>query len=631
VRIGLAALAFLALACRRTDPPRSAVTAPTVSTVLAPAAALARPAASTAPTAASTGSDACFTDPGRPAGDTIRVKVTPNRTRGVAPLSVFFDTRGTTSAATPQPFRDLAYCWHFGDARAGTFSTTGRGRTTAKGPVAGHVYETPGTYRTTLTVRDAEGRSTSTTIDVEVEDPARVFAGESTVCLSDTRDFTGCPPGARRIVDTDIRRSLGPEVKAGRRLLLRRGGRFTGSLHVNVPGPGLIGAFGASTAPRPQIAGDKETFAISGEEPKFSDWRLMDLDVTGTEATRGVGVGGRARDLSILRFRAVGLGGGVIASEAIINFWNQNGSPGHDVIDGFTVQDCEFREVRGGLGHGLMGVAAHRFLLAGNVLRDSTQGEHVVRAFYLDRAVISDNDFGEAPKGRLLLKLNAGKFDRPGIGQGTYSQEIVISENLFRGTGGHDWSVAIGPQNPKSDERIRDVLVERNHFSPGPDAQVALVLCASRITVRDNLFDRGASRTCIAGGRLGVEPFPTDITLAHNTCYSTAEDPILAKFDVAVPGLRVFNNLVTGPHAAKVEVRPEDAAQAGNLALRSPEAAKGGTSEVLTFVPEASSPAVDAALPAHRTFWDFLGRQRPLDGNGDGKALPDVGAFEREP
>lgn len=593
------------------------------STGLAPASVVTRPAAEVA-------SDTCFTGAGKPAGDAIRVKVTANRTRGVAPLAVFFDTRGTTAAGSDRPFRDLGYCWSFGDAQAGAFATTGRGRTTAKGPVAGHVYETPGSYRTTLTVRDAEGRTTSTTIDVVVDDPSRVFAGQNTVCLSDNRDFAGCPAGARQIAGTDIRQSLGSEVSAGRRLLLRRGGRFKGSLHLNTPGPGIIGAFGAAEAPRPQIAGDKETFAISGEEPRFSDWRLMDLDVTGSEATRAVGVGGRARDLTILRLRAVGLGGGVIASEAVINFWNQNGSPGHDVIDGLAVQDSELREVRGGLGHGLMGIAARRLLLSGNVLRDSTQGEHVVRAFYLDRAVISDNDFGEAPKGRLLLKLHAGKFDRPGIGQGTYSQEIVISENIFRGTGGHDWSVALGPQNPKSDERIRDVIVERNRFTAGPDTQAALVLFASRITVRDNVFDRGASRICIAGGRQGVEPSPSEIIIVHNTCYSTADGPILANLDVAVPGMRVFNNLVIGPHAKKVEVRPRDADQGGNLAVSS-QAGPGTVQGAHDFMPQPSSPAVDAALPAHRTFWDLLGRERPVDGNGDGKAASDVGALERGP
>jgi PKD repeat protein len=635
VRTALVTLAILALGCRRSDPPNVVASDAARPTNQQPAVVETPPAM---PQAIATAENktrgehpgGCFVDEGRPAGGAIRPKLTASRVRGVAPLAVFFDTRGTTADVPGRPFRDLAYCFHFGDAKAGVFPATGRERNTATGPVAAHVYETPGTYRVTLSVRDGEGRSASTTVDVQVQDPATVFAGENTVCLSDNQDFQGCPAGARHLVGTNIAQSLGPELRPGRRLLLRRGGRFTGSLQLNVPGPGIIGAFGPMSAPKPQIAGGKETFAISGEEPKFSDWRLMDLDVTGTEATRAVGVGGRARDLSILRLRAVGLGGAVVASESIINFWNHNGSPGHDVIDGLAIQDSEFREVRGGEGHGLLGIAGRRFSLLGNVLRDSIGGEHVMRAFFLDRAVISNNDFGEAPKPRHLLKLHAGRFDRPGIGQGTYSQEIVISDNLFRGTGGHDWSVAIGPQNGNSDERIRDVIVERNLFSPGTGVHSALVLFASGVTVRDNVFDRGSSALCISGGRRGVEPVPSDITIVHNTCYSTATDPILAKFDVQVPGLRVFNNLVLGPHAATVQVRPEKAEQGGNVAVKANVASKIPANP-LDFTPGASSPATDAALPGHASLWDHFRKQRPVDGNGDGKAAPDVGALERVP
>lgn len=596
---------------------------------------LTEPAPATAPDApplpAASG-EACFTDGVQPAGGALRPKVTPSRTRGVAPLAVFFDTRGTSADSAGQPFRDLAYCWQFGDAQAGVFAATGRARSGAMGPVAAHVFETPGSYRVTLTVRDRQGRTASTGVTVHVDDPSRVFAGEATVCLSDNRDFAGCPAGARHVTGNDIAESLGREVQPGQRLLLRRGGSFTGALRLDVPGPGVIGAFGPASAARPRISNHKgETFAISGEEGKFSDWRLMDLELAGTEATRGVGVGGRAKDLAILRVRATGLGGSVIASESIINYLNDHGSPGHDVIDGLFLQDSELRQAAGGLGHGLMGIAGRRVLVAGNVLRDSTGGEHVLRAFFLERAVISNNDFGEAPKGRHLLKLHAPKFDRPGVGRGKHSQEIVISENLFRGTGGHEWSVAVGPQNGTSDERVRDLVVERNLFTPGPDAQVALMLQASGVTVRDNVFDRGAGSQCIAGGRRGVEPAPSDVLIVHNTCYSTAESPFLAKFDGTVQGLRVFNNLLVGPHVSAVVVRPDGAETGGNVALPTPEPRASAWNRALDFMPEPSSPALDAALPLHQTPWDFLGRKRPQDGNADGSAVPDVGALERAP
>jgi LPXTG-motif cell wall-anchored protein len=46
------------------------------------------------------------------------------------------------------------------------------------------------------------------------------------------------------------------------------------------------------------------------------------------------------------------------------------------------------------------------------------------------------------------------------------------------------------------------------------------------------------------------------------------------------------------------------------------------------FVPGADSPAVDAGLTANISGFDLVGTARPLDGNGDGVALPDAGALE---
>ncbi len=574
----------------------------------------------------------CFADAGVPAGAALSLKLSASRTRGVAPLAVFFDTRGTRAEGTTRPFHDLSYCWSFGDPTARPFATTARSSNDAKGPVAGHVFETPGTHHVTLTVRDPQGRTAALGVDIVVDDPNEIFAGARTVCLSDTEDFRGCPEGASHVKGTNLGESLGPEVQPGRRLLLRRGGRFAGSLRVNVHGPGTIAAFGAETAPKPRIEGYKETFALSGEEPSLSDWRLSDLEVSGNEDTRAVIVNGKASNLLVLRLTAIGVGTAVVASDSIIDYWNKNGSKGHDVTDVLAIQGSDLRDVRGGQGHNLVGAAAHRFMLLGNTIRNSTGGEHLVRTSLLDRAVFSDNDLGEAPRPRHLLKMHAGAFSRPGIAEGKYTEQIVISENIFRGTGGHDWSVVIGPQNDKSDERIRDVLVERNLFLPGPGVQVALMLFGSDITVRDNIFNRGHGNTCIGGGTRGIEPAPTHIALLHNTCYADSSDgPVLANLDSSVRELGVFNNLVAGPGATRVSIRPDTDATGGNLAATAPGFAGAALTNGADFELVATSPAVDRAVVEHQTPWDFSGKQRPLDGNGDGIRAPDVGALERAP
>src|SRR3990172_2937982 len=74
------------------------------------------------------------------------------RTSGVAPLAVFFDATGTTATGTNHPFHELEYRWDFGDLASGNWRTTGLPKNKAMGPVAAHVFETPGTYPVTLTV-----------------------------------------------------------------------------------------------------------------------------------------------------------------------------------------------------------------------------------------------------------------------------------------------------------------------------------------------------------------------------------------------------------------------------------------------------------------------------------------------
>src|SRR5687768_12167030 len=104
------------------------------------------------PFAALSARAACFTTAGTPAGSSVTVVMTPSRVSGVAPLAVFFDSTGTVAVAgslpTGRPFHDLSYCWDFGDPGSGAFSLTDNGsKNEARGPVAGHVFQTPGTYQ----------------------------------------------------------------------------------------------------------------------------------------------------------------------------------------------------------------------------------------------------------------------------------------------------------------------------------------------------------------------------------------------------------------------------------------------------------------------------------------------------
>jgi hypothetical protein len=566
---------------------------------------------------------------GAPAGAAIELSLTASRVGGTAPLAVVFETVGTKAQATARPFHELSYCWDFGDPASGAFRTTGLSKNQAKGPIASHVFEKPGRYAITVSAQDASGRVASRQVTVEVDDPERVFAGDKTTCLSDTSDFTGCPGGAERVQGTTLG-VVADRVRAGARLLLRRGGRFTGSLALNTPGPGLVGAFGPASARRPLIDTPKgAVFAVSGEDPKFSDWRVVDLEITGTGTTKAIEVSGTARDLLVLRVNAHGLLGCVVAGDSIIDFWRSKGRANQDVADVLVVEDSTFtHSVSGG---NLVYTAAHRLVYQGNVFSDSLQGEHLVRTPWVDRGVFSNNDLGVAPQPRTLVKMHAPKFNQGGVGFQRHTEQVVISDNVFRSDGGHQWSVVLGPQNALYDERVRDIIVERNLFLPGPEAQVALMVSARGVTVRDNLMNRGLQGTCVSVSTRGKEPPPADVLLLNNTCYSTAErGPKLVQLDPAAVNVQAFGNLIVGPNASNAGLIG-DPKQLGNMALTESPLSGVELGRWQDFVLRPGSAPLDAGDPKRFSAWDFSGKPRPVDGNGDGNRVPDVGGLEYSP
>jgi hypothetical protein len=631
IRSGVAgALLAAVLGCScRSEPLRPAgmpVASPTVAPIAPPPSPLAvEPAGAVEPREALP----CFGGEVTAAGPALELSLTASRLRGTAPLAVVFETVGTKAEATSRPFHELGYCWDFGDASSGTYRTTGLAKNQAKGPIAAHVFEAPGRYAVTVSAADARGRVASRTLTVEVDDPERTFAGDATTCLSDTADFAGCPVGAKHVQGAALG-ALANSVRSGARLLLRRGGRFTGSLTLNVPGPGFVGAFGPSSAPLPLVTTPKgPAFAISGETPSFSDWRIADLEITGTDKSKAVEVGGTARDLLLLRLNAHDLLGCVIAGDSIIDYWRSKGRPNQDVTDVLVVADSTFtRSVGGG---NLAYTAAHRLVYLGNVFSNSLKGEHLVRTPWIDRGVFSHNDLGMAPAPRHLVKIHAPEFGVGGVGFQRYTEQVVISDNVFRSDGGHQWSVAIAPQNALYDERLRDVLVERNLFLPGPQAQAALVLSARSVTVRDNLMNRGPQGACVSVMKRSKEPPPEGITLINNTCFSTADaGPKLLAVDATATNVRAFGNLIVGPHAGEAGL-PAGAKALGNMALTESPFAAGELLRHSDFALRAGSLPVDAGDPQHFSPWDFSGRPRPLDGNGDGTRAPDVGGLESSP
>jgi len=87
-----------------------------------------------------------------PATEPVAIIVTASQT-GEVPFSLHFD--GTSSTGTIS-----TYSWTFGDGK------------TATGSTASHIYQSSGTYTTTLTVEDRNGLSHQASIEIDVTNPA---------------------------------------------------------------------------------------------------------------------------------------------------------------------------------------------------------------------------------------------------------------------------------------------------------------------------------------------------------------------------------------------------------------------------------------------------------------------------
>ena len=105
------------------------------------------------------------------------IDLSASRESRVAPLSVHFTACFSTSTAGSRAFHDLDYTWDFNDPGSGHWGNSGKSRNMAKGPVAAHIFETPGDYTVNLTVRDGTGMTGTGSFNITVQDPDIIYGG----------------------------------------------------------------------------------------------------------------------------------------------------------------------------------------------------------------------------------------------------------------------------------------------------------------------------------------------------------------------------------------------------------------------------------------------------------------------
>jgi hypothetical protein len=405
----------------------------------------------------------------------MSVSLVPSRASGVAPLAVFFDASGTIdSAVTSRPFHDLEYRWDFGDPGGspvgGTTWVTGSGsgansRNAALGPMAGHVFEVPGTYEVSLNVFDGSSAAGATTT-ITVSDPETTFAGANTVCVSMSGTFTGCPAGATHVTTGAFDTAVTDHAATNRRVLFRRGEVFTAGTSpvIAVDGPGILGAFGAGAKPVVRGPGTAPVVSLGTRgSGLYKDWRIMDLSLDGQNGHAGenVGIGaiGQFDQVTILRVDVTGTSTGFAASH-----WTL--TAGQKSFDQWAIHDSSAKGVPDCNSPGnyicnwRIYVVGTRWSMQGNSLDNlgdpTTQhagGSHVIRTEMLQSSVIGNNDIKGAGDFQLGIKLHAWAWGGGAGGNATantYSERVLIADNKIEG-GANPWLMSLGPQDEIND------------------------------------------------------------------------------------------------------------------------------------------------------------------------------------
>lgn len=481
----------------------------------------------------------------------------PSRTSGVAPLFVFFDTVGQVPASVSrEPFLDLEYKWDFGDVTAGTWafgSMAGiASKNAAVGPVAGHIFETPGTYSVCLTVKDRVGAVlTPTCQNITVTDPDVVFAS-TTVCVNAvSSDFSQCPSAnpADHVINSDFDAVITAQTNAGkRRVLFNRGETFNVSVPASptVTGPGLIGAYGTGVRPK-VLNGVVNTVMLTFNTSGIADWRVMDLELDGNSApgSQGVQPNRYILQLTLLRLEIHHTNVGVATAISTLDIFNaavpctggfpyNGGGCVSPVWDQLALQDSELHTmgtgtVNGG-GNGLYW-SAIRSAVLGNRIEDTNngQGEHNVRIAFADRLAFNHNYLAYPKTNKSVLTTRGPIWSgTAGLPAETYSQYIVHGYNKLVGGTPLNSMIVVLPVAANNDHRLRYLIYEGNLLVAGAGTQSMMSLdAASYVAVRNNVFnnDLGVANPFSVGSGDAVPPAVAYVYVYNNTFMKTTVSP----------------------------------------------------------------------------------------------------------
>jgi CSLREA domain-containing protein len=215
---------------------------------------------------------------------------------------------------------------------------------------------------------------------------------------------------------------------------------------------------------------------------------------------------------------------------------------------------------------------------------------------------------------------NGGGVHLTGPGTVDVDDSLVVG-NTAANQGGGLWNSGVGTMT------VTDTVVAANSVDGEGDGGGGLYNDGGTLSAVNTLV---VENDAPLGG--GVLDDDGDTTLTHVT---VTDNDAPEGSGVAVEGdtITLANSIVSG-NTGGADCTTGVASLGGNLVGDCDVAGDGDVTDVddpeldEEFVPLPGSPAIDIGLEANSVTPDLAGNPRPVDGTGDGQALPDAGALE---
>lgn len=427
------------------------------------------------------------------ASSTVTAALSASRTSGPAPLAVFFDATGTTSTEAIDTFRQCGYSFNFGESGLGNWTHSGKSKNVQRGgPLAAHVFETPGTYTVKVKARDSsggdnDGDTDQAEVEITVSDPDTTYSGTNTICISTNTDTTGAPSGASLLTN----QTSWPSWTSNRRYLLRAGQDFSsfGGITINQRTDIILGKFGTGADPI------VSSLAVESGNPNTTGTSWSERIVFDSLDAGSFAIGNSAHDI-LLNGSAFASSGDVVTLGGTLAYYFENETT-TEVRNALEWNSKNFlHECTIDASASAYGVAGYgyRAALLGNTIFGPSQ--HCVRLYTSNKVFIGHNRIYDCGSTQHHLKLHANGTDPiadliADSGLAVRSYQLVVADNNLGldGTDNNNLSVGIGPGEPSS-VAVIDAIAETNVFAYDPGTEMSLG--GQRLTERGNSNSTGS-------------------------------------------------------------------------------------------------------------------------------------------